>query len=116
MFYLLCGVVAAAAHVWMNPASMLPTLGASGAIAGVMGAYFVLYPQSRILTLIPLFLFYMKMFEVPAVVFLGLWFLMQFLSGAAAAGVEAGGVAVWAHVAGFLAGAGWVLLFRATTT
>ena len=116
LFYLLCGVAASMAHVWMNPDSMLPTLGASGAIAGVMGAYFVLYPRSQILTLIPFFLFYMRVVEVPAIVFLGIWFLIQFLSGAAAAGAETGGVAVWAHVAGFLTGMGWVLLFRAKRT
>jgi membrane associated rhomboid family serine protease len=116
VFYLVCGTAAALAHVWINPASMLPTLGASGAIAGVMGAYFVLYPHSQILTLVPLFLFYMKVFEVPAVVFLGLWFAMQFLMGAATVGVESGGVAVWAHVAGFLTGVAWVLLFRSRRT
>src|SRR5216110_4054847 len=76
LFYLLCGVVAAVAHIWMNPASMLPTLGASGAIAGVMGAYFVLYPRSQILSLIPFFILYMRVVEVPAIVFLGLWFLL----------------------------------------
>jgi membrane associated rhomboid family serine protease len=112
IFYLLCGVVAALAHIYMNPTSMLPTLGASGAIAGVMGAYFVLYPHSRVLTLIPLFLFYARVVEVPAIVFLGIWFVIQFLSGAASAGSSAGGVAVWAHVAGFLAGMVWMLIFR----
>jgi membrane associated rhomboid family serine protease len=116
VFYLLCGVVAAMAHVWMNPASMIPTLGASGAIAGVMGAYFVLYPHSQILTLIPFFIFYMRVVEVPAIAFLGIWFVIQFLSGTAATGAEAGGVAVWAHVAGFLTGVVWVLLFRARRT
>ena len=115
-FYVFCGVAAAVAHIWMNPASMVPTLGASGAIAGVMGAYFVLYPRSQILTLIPLFIFYMRIVEVPAIAFLGIWFVIQFLSGAASAGAESGGVAVWAHVAGFLAGAAWVLVFRARRT
>jgi membrane associated rhomboid family serine protease len=116
VFYLACGIVAAAAHVWMNPASMVPTLGASGAIAGVMGAYFVLYPRSQILTLIPFFIFYMRIVEVPAVVFLGLWFVIQFLSVAATGGAASGGVAVWAHVAGFLTGVVWVLIFRARRT
>jgi membrane associated rhomboid family serine protease len=116
VFYFLCGVVAAVAHTWMNPASMLPTLGASGAIAGVMGAYFVLYPRSQILTLIPFFIFYMRVVEVPAIVFLGLWLVLQFLSAAASAGTEAGGVAVWAHVAGFFAGAAWVVVFRSRRT
>jgi len=112
VFYFTCGIAAAIAHVYMNPNSMVPTLGASGAIAGVMGAYFVLYPQSRVLTLIPLFLFYMRVVEVPAVVFLGIWFLIQFLTGAATVGVESGGVAVWAHVTGFLTGVAWVIVFR----
>jgi membrane associated rhomboid family serine protease len=116
VFYLLCGTVAAVAHIWMNPASMLPTLGASGAIAGVMGAYFVLYPRSQILTLIPFFILYVRVVEVPAIVFLGLWFVLQFLSVAATGGSEAGGVAVWAHVAGFLAGVAWVVIFRSRRT
>jgi membrane associated rhomboid family serine protease len=112
-FYLLCGIAAAVAHVWMNPHSMIPTLGASGAIAGVMGAYFVLYPHSRILALVPIFIFYMRVMEVPAVLFLGIWFVIQFLSGSASAGAHSGGVAVWAHVAGFLTGMAWVFVFRA---
>jgi membrane associated rhomboid family serine protease len=116
VFYLACGTAAGIAHVYMNPSSMIPTLGASGAIAGVMGAYFVLYPHSRILTLVPLFIFYMRVIEVPAILFLGIWFIIQFLSGAVSAGGEAGGVAVWAHVAGFLVGVVWVLIFRARRT
>jgi membrane associated rhomboid family serine protease len=115
VFYLFCGTAAALAHVYMNPGSRLPTMGASGAIAGVMGAYFVLYPQSRILSLVPFVIFF-RVIEVPAIVFLGIWFAMQFLSGAATAGVESSGIAFWAHVAGFLAGAAWVLVFRARRT
>ncbi|HEV3214981.1 MAG TPA: rhomboid family intramembrane serine protease [Vicinamibacterales bacterium] len=116
VFYLFCGSVAAAAHIYMNPGSLVPTIGASGAIAGVMGAYFVLYPQSRILALVPLIIFF-RVMEVPAIVFLGIWFVIQFLSGASTTGVESsGGVAFWAHVAGFVAGAGWVLIFRARRT
>jgi membrane associated rhomboid family serine protease len=111
LFYVVCGTVAALAHVFMNPGSFLPTLGASGAIAGVMGAYFVMYPHSRILTLI-FFGFFFRITEVPAVVLLGIWFVLQFLSGAVRMGAEGGGVAVWAHVAGFLAGAAWVFVFR----
>ena len=99
----------------MNPNSTIPTIGASGAIAGVMGAYFVLYPHSRVLALVPLFIFW-EIIEVPAILFLGIWFLMQFFSGvgsiAADAGVETGGVAFWAHVAGFLAGVGAVFALR----
>jgi membrane associated rhomboid family serine protease len=111
VFYLACGVVAGLAHVYMNPNSCLPTLGASGAIAGVMGAYFVLYPQSRILTLVPFIIFF-RIIEVPAIVFLGIWFVMQFLAGALSTNADVGGVAIWAHVAGFLVGAAWVLVFR----
>jgi membrane associated rhomboid family serine protease len=114
LFYLLCGAAAALAHVFMNPSSGIPTIGASGAIAGVMGAYFVLYPQSRVLALLPLFIFW-EIIEVPAILFLGIWFLMQFFSGVgsiAADAVQTGGVAFWAHVAGFLAGIAGVLTLR----
>jgi membrane associated rhomboid family serine protease len=111
-FYVLCGVVAAVAHFWSDPTSAVPTIGASGAIAGIMGAYFVLYPRSRVLTLVFL-IFYIDIIEVPAVVFLGFWFLMQLVSGvgALAATTQAsGGIAFWAHVAGFAAGAALVKL------
>jgi membrane associated rhomboid family serine protease len=115
IFYLLCGAAAALAHVFINPASQLPTIGASGAIAGVMGAYFVLYPRSRVLALVPLFIF-IEIVEVPAIVFLGIWFVMQFFSGVGSialnAGGDSGGVAFWAHVAGFLAGMVGVFSFR----
>ena len=111
VFYLATGVVAAVSQTAMDPESTVPMVGASGAIAGVMGGYFVLYPQSRVLTLFP---FPVMLFEVPAIFFLGLWFVMQFLSGlgslASAAGQGLpGGVAFWAHVMGFVAG---VLLVR----
>ena len=106
-FYLLCGVLATLAHAVSAPGSMVPTIGASGAIAGVMGAYLVLYPQSRVLTAIFL-VFYFNIVEIPAIVFLGFWFLLQLVSGvgalAATAG-DVGGIAFWAHVAGFVAGA-----------
>jgi len=116
VFYLLCGVVAALAQTIANPHSIVPMVGASGAIAGVMGAYFVLYPRSRILTLLPLFVFW-PIIEVPAIFFLGIWFLMQFVSGvgsivAATAHQPAGGVAFWAHVSGFVAGISAVGIFR----
>ena len=104
-FYLFCGVAAALAQTFVSPSSGVPMVGASGAIAGVMGAYFVMYPHSRIVTLIP-FIF-LQVVEVPAIFFLGIWFLMQFLNGVGSiAQVEAGtgGVAFWAHVAGFAAG------------
>jgi membrane associated rhomboid family serine protease len=114
-FYLLCGAAAALAQTITNPESAVPMIGASGAIAGVMGAYFVLYPHSRILTLVPIF-FVIQLVEVPAIFFLGIWFLMQFLSGvgsiATAAGEPGGGIAFWAHVAGFAAGIGTIAFFR----
>jgi membrane associated rhomboid family serine protease len=115
VFFLLCGAAAALAHIYMNPYSAVPTIGASGAIAGVMGAYFVLYPRSRILALLPLFVFW-EIIEVPAIFFLGLWFVIQFFSGVGSVvmegGAETGGVAFWAHVAGFLAGMAGVVVFR----
>ena len=121
VFYLLCGVAAALAQTITAPDSTVPMVGASGAIAGVMGAYFVLYPRSRIVTLIPLFFFF-QVIEVPAIAFLGIWFLMQFLSGVGSivntigrgggAGGAMGGIAFWAHVAGFVAGITGVALFR----
>jgi membrane associated rhomboid family serine protease len=116
VFYLLCGAAAAIAQTLMQPDSLIPMVGASGAIAGVMGAYFVLYPHSRIVTLVPIF-FFIQLVEIPAIFFLGIWFLMQFLSGvgsitSATAGQPGGGVAFWAHVAGFAAGLVGVFLFR----
>lgn len=105
-FYLACGLLAAIAQVVLEPDSVVPMVGASGAIAGVMGAYLVLYPHSRVLMLFPFPLF---LFELPALVFLGLWFVVQFLNGISQLplleqGALTGGVAFWAHVAGFLAG------------
>ena len=115
VFYLLCGITAALAQTAMAPDSPVPMVGASGAIAGVMGAYFVLYPRSRIVTLVPLFIF-VQIMEVPAILFLGIWFLMQFISGvgtvATVAARNSGGVAFWAHVAGFVAGVAGVMVFR----
>jgi membrane associated rhomboid family serine protease len=113
-FYLLCGTAAALAQTVLEPGSPIPMVGASGAIAGVMGAYFVLYPHSRIVTLVPIF-FFIQIIEVPAIFFLGIWFLMQFVSGvgsiATATGEPAGGIAFWAHVAGFVAGLASVMVF-----
>jgi membrane associated rhomboid family serine protease len=99
-FYLVCGVGSGLLHVLFNLHSTLPALGASGAISGVMGAYLVLYPRSRILTLVFVFLI-----PIPAVLILGYWFLLQFVSGVTSIGASAsGGVAWWAHVGGFLLG------------
>lgn len=113
-FYLLSGIGAALAQTYVAPDSPVPMVGASGAIAGVMGAYFVLYPRSRVLTLIP---FPITVIEIPAVFLLGLWFVMQFVNGVATlapaeAGQMAGGVAFWAHAAGFGVGAVLVFVFR----
>ncbi len=114
IFYLLCGFVAAFGQMAIDPESTLPTIGASGAIAGVMGAYFVLYPQSRVLTLIPLIIFW-EIVELPAIFLLGFWFLMQLFSAGAIATTAhnaGGGVAFMAHVAGFVAGLVGVFVFR----
>ncbi len=105
-FYSMCGVAAALAQTALNPDSNVPMVGASGAIAGVMGAYLVLYPRSRVLMLFPFPVF---LFELPALVFLGVWFFVQFLNGVNQLpvfekDVISGGVAFWAHVAGFVAG------------
>lgn len=114
VFYLLCGTVAALGQVAISPQSLLPTIGASGAIAGVMGAYFVLYPQSRVLTLVPLIIFW-EVIELPAIFLLGFWFLMQLFSAGAIAVTstsDSGGVAFMAHVAGFITGVIGVFIFR----
>jgi membrane associated rhomboid family serine protease len=110
VFYLLCGAGAGLAQYLAMPDSAVPTIGASGAIAGVMGAYFVMFPRARILMLFPVFL-YPMFFVMPAFLYLGYWFLFQLLTGTAAlAGSgQVGGVAWWAHAGGFVAG---VLLHR----
>lgn len=106
IFYLLCGVAAALAQVLLNPFSTLPIVGASGAIAGVMGAYLLKFPSARILTLVFIVIF-ATTFEIPAVILLGYWFIIQLFSGLgsiAQTNLSTGGVAWFAHVGGFLAG------------
>ena len=105
IFYLLSGIGAALFHIYMNPSSTVPTIGASGAISGVMGAYFLFFPASRIITLVPIF-FFVEIIELPALLFIGYWIILQFFGGAIAlsAAHQAGGVAWWAHVGGFLTG------------
>ena len=104
LFYLGCGVLASLTHFVTNFHSTIPTIGASGAIAGVMGGYFWLFPHARVLTLVPI-LFIMQIMELPAQIFLGIWFLIQFFQGTfSITGVQAGGVAWWAHIGGFAAG------------
>jgi hypothetical protein len=114
VLYLLSGIGAAILHTLFNMGSTTPTVGASGAIAGVLGAYFVIYPRARVLTLVPFFfVFFMWL---PAWVVLGYWFVLQFLSGAASSittTAHASGTAFWAHVGGFLAGMALVKLFPA---
>jgi len=106
LFYLLCGVAAAITQYAISPDSHVPTLGASGAIAGVMGAYLIKFPHSRILTLIPIFFFFTTI-EIPAVLILLYWFALQFFSGIGSVGysqVSQGGVAWFAHIGGFISG------------
>ena len=102
VFYFICGIASGTSHLLLNLQSNLPTIGASGAIAGVMGAYFILHPRSRILTLIPI-IFIPYFIEIPAYVFLGIWFLLQFINATAGPG-QAAGVAWWAHIGGFIFG------------
>lgn len=108
IFYVLTGLIAGFAHFIFNPTSILPTVGASGAIAGVMGAYFIMFPHSKIITLVPFFPFFIRL---PAPIFLFLWFISQLRSGIMSGlyGKVLGGVAWWAHIFGFLAG---IFLYR----
>lgn len=108
-FYLLSGTAAAAVQTFMNPASVIPMVGASGAISGIMGAYIVLYPRVRVHMLVVLVIFVTRI-VVPAYLMLGYWFLLQLLGGSVASGN--GGVAFWAHTGGFLAGALLISLFK----
>ncbi|MCI0414788.1 rhomboid family intramembrane serine protease [bacterium] len=111
-FYLLCGIGSALTQTFLQANSNIPMVGASGAIAGVLGAYFMLYPHSRILTLVPIFIF-LQIMEIPAVVFLFFWFLWQFIQGALAASTPAqGGVAWWAHIGGFVVGLVLIFFFK----
>ncbi len=112
IFYLVCGLGAGLAHTLFNLNSTVPSIGASGAIAGVLGGYLLLYPHARVLTLIPIGFLYMT--ELPAYIVLALWFVIQLFSGTASLGARdasAGGVAWWAHIGGFLLGLALVKLF-----
>ena len=112
VFYLSCGIFAGVAHTFFNWGSRLPAIGASGAIAGVMGAYIVLYPRAKVLTLVILIVFFFTV-RLPAWLILGYWFLLQFLTGVGSLGLQtSGGVAVWAHVGGFVLGALIALLIQ----
>jgi membrane associated rhomboid family serine protease len=114
VFYLVCGIAAGLAQTMVLGSSNVPLIGASGAIAGVLGAYIVLYPGASIAVLVPLF-FFPLVFDIPAVVMLGLWFVDQFFSGIAAITYTShitGGVGWWAHIGGFIAGMVIILPFR----
>jgi len=107
IFYLLCGFGATLSHAFFNPTSRVPAIGASGAIAGVLGAYLILFPRAQVTTLIPIF-FFITIRELPAVIILGLWFVLQLFSGVGSLSVagaeQAGGVAYFAHIGGFVLG------------
>lgn len=105
LFYLAAGIFASGLHIFFNPTSNIPSLGASGAIAGVLGAYLIFYPQSKVYTFIP-FGYFMRLRPLPAIVVLGLWFVMQIFSGVGSmmAQGQGGGVAYWAHIGGFVFG------------
>lgn len=112
VFYLICGVVANLVHILANPQSAEPTIGASGAIAGILGAYLVLYPRARVQMVVWLLILFLRFVWVPAVFFLPAWILMQLVSGLASLGVpQAGGVAWWAHIGGFASGIALVRVF-----
>ena len=104
-FYFLCGIIASSVHVFFNTQSNVPCIGASGAIAGVLGAYMITFPHARVVTIVPLFVF-IQVMELPAMVVLGFWFVIQFFNGAASitASASGAGVAWWAHIGGFATG------------
>ncbi|MFQ5651228.1 MAG: rhomboid family intramembrane serine protease [bacterium] len=112
VFYFLCGLLAVWTHILLGGISNVPMVGASGAISGILGAYLIKYPKARVLVLFPIFGF-LTMRPVPALVVLGLWFVMQLFSGIGSIGVQGGGVAFWAHVGGFVAGVVLILIFPA---
>jgi membrane associated rhomboid family serine protease len=117
IFYFLCGIAATLAHAFANPTSSMPAIGASGAIAGVLGAYLVLFPRAQVTTLIPIFVF-ITVRQIPAVVVLGLWFVLQLFSGAGSLGIpdaqDTGGVAYFAHIGGFVTGMILIVLLGGT--
>lgn len=109
-FYLICGVLAAYSHALTDPASHVPMIGASGAVSGVLGAYLLLFPHAKVLTLVPLG-FFIQIIHIPAVLVLGIWFLVQTFSGLFSGG-QAGGIAWFAHIGGFLAGMALIYPFK----
>ncbi len=109
LFYLICGLIAIFAHIFMSGSSEVPMVGASGAISGILGAYLIKYPKAKVLVLIPI-IFFITVRRIPALFVLGFWFIMQLFSGVVTIGGEGGGVAFWAHIGGFVAGLGLILL------
>ena len=105
LFYIICGLAAALFQIVTNVGSVIPMVGASGAISGVLGAYITFFPKSKILTLVPIF-FFIQFIHIPAAIFIFVWFIIQFLSGVGTLGAaqDTGGVAFWAHIGGFVAG------------
>ncbi len=105
VFYFLCGIIASSVHVFFNSQSNVPCIGGSGAIAGVLGAYMITFPRARVVTIVPLFIF-IQVMELPAIIVLGFWFVIQLFNGAASitASTSGAGVAWWAHIGGFAAG------------
>jgi len=108
-FYLVCGIAANITHILIDPASPIPTIGASGAVSGILGAYLVTFPNAKVLTLIPIFFF--QLVEIPALLFLGFWFLLQLQSGTLSLVTSGANIAWWAHIGGFIAGMAMVKLF-----
>jgi membrane associated rhomboid family serine protease len=112
LFYLACGIAASFAQILAEPSAPIPTIGASGAIAGILGAYLILFPHTRILSVVFLF-YFIRFIEIPAIIVLGFWFVLQFFNGLASLGLPAmGGVAYFAHIGGFVAGVVLIYLFR----
>ena len=113
LFYIICGIAAGFTHVYAHSSSTLPTIGASGAVSGVMGGYFVLFPYARIITLVPIF-FFISIIQIPAIFFLFFWFMIQFFNGTFSiiSPYTFTGVAWWAHIGGFVWGIVLVLFFK----
>jgi len=114
LFYLLSGLIASIVHIVVDPTSTVPTVGASGAISGILAAYLFMFPRARVVTVIPIFVF-LQVAELPALIVLGMWFVLQFFNGFISLGYETagmGGVAWWAHIGGFVAGLVLVIPFR----
>jgi len=112
IFYATCGFLAAVFQILSNPLSTIPMVGASGAIAGVMGAYLMLFPHAKVLTLVPIFIFF-TVFDLPAVIIIGYWVVLQLINASLLGGagmLRGGGVAYFAHIGGFVAGVVWILL------